>query len=127
MDRRISRSFGPSAAEAAAARHFAVSVLADWGLASADVELAVGELAANAIKHAGSVFSVTMSQRTDDAEHRRVTLEVADDSAVLPRMVVTTAGEQKGRGLWILDQIATAWGTRPAAPGKVVWAAFTID
>jgi PAS domain S-box-containing protein len=50
-----------------------------------------------------------------------VWVEVFDTDLRLPR--IRTAGEtdEGGRGLYLVDQIATRWGSRPTKDGKAVW------
>src|ERR1700759_1408752 len=61
------RPFGFSREAPAAARHFAVATLNAWGAGdlAGDVALVVTELAANAILHARSAFTVLLSSRDD--------------------------------------------------------------
>ncbi len=50
-----------------------------------------------------------------------VWVEVFDPDLRLPR--IRTAGEtdEGGRGLYLVDQLATRWGSRPTQDGKAVW------
>ena len=50
-----------------------------------------------------------------------VWVEVFDADLRLPR--IRTAGEtdEGGRGLYLVDQLATRWGSRPTNEGKAVW------
>jgi serine phosphatase RsbU (regulator of sigma subunit) len=50
-----------------------------------------------------------------------VWVEVFDPDLRLPR--IRTAGEtdEGGRGLYLVEQLATRWGSRPAPEGKAVW------
>jgi len=50
-----------------------------------------------------------------------VWVEVFDSDLRLPR--IRTAGEtdEGGRGLYLVEQLATRWGSRPTAEGKAVW------
>jgi PAS domain S-box-containing protein len=50
-----------------------------------------------------------------------VWVEVFDSDLRLPR--IRTAGEtdEGGRGLYLVDQLATRWGSRPTKDGKAVW------
>jgi anti-sigma regulatory factor (Ser/Thr protein kinase) len=50
-----------------------------------------------------------------------VWVEVFDPDLRLPR--IRTAGEtdEGGRGLYLVDQLATRWGSRPTRDGKAVW------
>jgi anti-sigma regulatory factor (Ser/Thr protein kinase) len=50
-----------------------------------------------------------------------VWVEVFDADLRLPR--IRTAGEtdEGGRGLYLVDQLASRWGSRPTTDGKAVW------
>jgi hypothetical protein len=50
-----------------------------------------------------------------------VWVEVFDPDLRLPR--IRTAGEtdEGGRGLYLVEQLATRWGSRPTPQGKAVW------
>ena len=50
-----------------------------------------------------------------------VRVEVFDTDLRLPR--IRTAGEtdEGGRGLYLVDQLASRWGSRPTTDGKAVW------
>jgi anti-sigma regulatory factor (Ser/Thr protein kinase) len=88
-------------------------------------ELVVSELVTNAVRHARTDLRVTVSRRGTG-----LYLAVRDGSTVLPPLPgrpETAAGtrpEEYGYGLWLVDQIAYAWGAQPThqRTGKVVWA-----
>ena len=82
------------------------------------VLLAVSELATNAAMHAGTVFYV-------HAHHSQgvVRIGVHDGSATLP--LLRAAGSAGGRGLALVESVASSWGADPLpGAGKVVWCAF---
>jgi hypothetical protein len=39
----------------------------------------------------------------------------------MPRIRSAEETDEGGRGLYLVDQIASRWGTRPTKKGKVVW------
>ncbi|MDS1270170.1 SpoIIE family protein phosphatase [Lipingzhangella sp. LS1_29] len=47
--------------------------------------------------------------------------EVYDSDLRLPRIRSATADDEGGRGLYLVDQFATRWGSRPTPDGKFVW------
>jgi anti-sigma regulatory factor (Ser/Thr protein kinase) len=104
---------------AAAARGFVSATLQDWGLeATTDVAvLLADELVTNAILHARSDIGVTVAMRA-----RPLRVDVSDASHALP---VLREGEgplrESGRGLHLVDSLATTWGVIPHAAGKTVW------
>ncbi|WP_433855233.1 ATP-binding protein [Streptomyces kronopolitis] len=52
-------------------------------------------------------------------------VEVEDPSTRPPRLRSASADEEGGRGLHLVDALATRWGTDSSAPGKTVW--FELD
>ncbi len=85
---------------------------------ASDVEIVVGELAANAYVHARTPFTVSL--RCAAAGWR---VEVFDQSTELPSPRRSAGpAEEGGRGLMMVDAIAAAWGACRVDGGKVVWA-----
>ncbi len=84
-----------------------------------DARLVITELAANAVAHARSPFSVSVrSDRTS------VRIRVRDRSRVVPAMRGDTPATPSGRGLRLVAALSSRWGVDLAADGKVVWAEF---
>jgi serine phosphatase RsbU (regulator of sigma subunit) len=50
-----------------------------------------------------------------------VWVEVFDTDLRLPRIRSADETDEGGRGLYLVDQIASRWGSRPTKNGKVVW------
>jgi serine phosphatase RsbU (regulator of sigma subunit) len=50
-----------------------------------------------------------------------VWVEVFDPDLRLPRLRSAGENDEGGRGLYLLDQLATRWGSRPTRDGKAVW------
>lgn len=48
-------------------------------------------------------------------------VEVFDHDLRLPRIRSAGADDEGGRGLYLVDQLATRWGSRPTSDGKFVW------
>ena len=90
---------------------------------SGDACLLVSELTGNAVLHARSEARIAVS-----LDGRRLRVEVADNSPDLPHLQQASEDATSGRGVRILDQLATRWGadrrTEPP-PGKVVWFELT--
>ncbi|NJC71751.1 STAS domain-containing protein [Planosporangium thailandense] len=80
-------------------------------------ELVATELVANAVRHAGSRVTFTVSLRQDDLQ-----ISVGDDSPVLPTRRAASALDEHGRGLLMLDALCRDWGMTCVGDGKVVWA-----
>ncbi|KAA0932419.1 ATP-binding protein [Streptomyces apricus] len=97
------------------------SYLCEWGMPElADaVELGVGELLANVVRHVPDRHCTFLLLR----QGAGVRVEVADGS---PRLPVTptdpSPDAEGGRGLVILGAVADKWGVEPrAGGGKTVW------
>jgi len=117
------RVFEPRADDVGAARHFAKAVVESWGVSSDDIEIVVGELAANAQRHAGSCFGVSLDQMSG-----AVLIEVTDASPQLPRLLSTPPSRTAGRGLVMVDRLARSWGVRnDLEGGKIVWAEIAMS
>lgn len=85
-----------------------------------DARLVVSELATNALRHAGTSFSVTVSGRDDCVE-----IEVGDGDATWVTAMSLRAADfgLGGRGLRIVGRLSADWGVRPRPEGgKSVWA-----
>lgn len=109
------RPFGFSREAPAAARHFAVATLNAWGAGdlAGDVALVVTELAANAIVHARSAFTVILSVH-DDVLRVSVRDAVPLDGARLHAAPL--------HGLAVVDALASRWGVESLGnAGKTVW------
>jgi anti-sigma regulatory factor (Ser/Thr protein kinase) len=108
------------------ARRFVRTTLEDWELDQA-VELAtllVSELATNAVLHARTAYAVEVTRGAAD-----VRVEVFDGSAVAPRQRANSASAATGRGVALIDRLATSWGTQPAGQqgfAKSVWFTVTL-
>ena len=50
-----------------------------------------------------------------------VWVEVFDADLRLPRLGSAGENDEGGRGLYLVDQLATRWGSRPTKDGKAVW------
>lgn len=86
------------------------------------VRLVASELATNALVHAQTVFSVTLS-----ASDTRVLLTVRDHSLTLPERHAPQSLDETGRGLEIVDMVSLEWGfNEDGAGSKAVWASFAI-
>jgi anti-sigma regulatory factor (Ser/Thr protein kinase) len=116
---KASVSLGASTGSAAAARHFARTTLDDagWdGEATDRVELLVSEVVTNAVLHAHSGPRMTIDLTSDVV---RITVE--DDSPMLPMIADVSPEAVRGRGMLLVDLLASAWGTEAVDQGKCVW------
>jgi serine phosphatase RsbU (regulator of sigma subunit) len=56
-----------------------------------------------------------------------VWVEVFDPDLRLPRIRSAGATDEGGRGLYLVEQLATRWGSRPTPEGKAVWFEVPLD
>jgi anti-sigma regulatory factor (Ser/Thr protein kinase) len=115
---RSTRQFGASSSAPYAARRFVVEALAGLGCEQliGDAALIVTELATNAVVHARSDFTVAIA-----SSGGAVRIEVRDGSRHTPTTREPSSRTTGGRGLSIIDALASAWGVLRAGDGKVVW------
>lgn len=112
-----------------AARRRIEELTTEWGLRlDEDSTLAlvtvVSEMVTNALQHSGGrEFAVKVRASPDN---RRILIEVHDDSSALPRTLSAADDAEDGRGMWLINQLATASGAEPTKRGKRVWAAIAI-
>lgn len=82
-----------------------------------DTMLIADETAANGVRHARTPLRVELRRSGE-----RVVLEVTDSSPEEPRLSVSELGEFGHRGVFLVDAIATRWGTRWIDGGEAVGA-----
>jgi anti-sigma regulatory factor (Ser/Thr protein kinase) len=104
------------------ARAFLRSTLETWKLDGFGeiTELLVTELVANVVIHVGAPMTLRVQR---EASAMRV--EIDDPSTEVPVVRHPDAADEHGRGVLLVDQLATAWGVEPRAEGKTVW--FELD
>lgn len=114
----MEQSLPPDSVSPARARRFVVRALEASGLADlADTaELLVSELVTNAVLHARSKIVVRV-----DVDGHRLRVEVRDDTANTPQVRPYGAHATTGRGLLLVETLATRWGFKPQGAGKAVW------
>jgi anti-sigma regulatory factor (Ser/Thr protein kinase) len=83
------------------------------------VSLCVSELVTNALDHAPPPYELRVAR-----ECGRLRVEVADASARPPVLRPLSPSARRGRGIFIVERIATQWGVEPTNVGKKVWAEF---
>ncbi|MER7706110.1 SpoIIE family protein phosphatase [Kitasatospora sp. NPDC097605] len=105
-------------AAVARVREAATGQLLAWGLEELafTTELVLSELVTNAIRYAGGPVGVRLIRA------ERLTCEVSDPSATQPRMRRARLTDEGGRGLYLVAQLTTRWGSRYTRQGKTIWA-----
>jgi anti-sigma regulatory factor (Ser/Thr protein kinase) len=86
------------------------------------VALMLSELATNAVQHAGTAFEVGIWV-TPDPEGRSVLVRVTDEGPGFPVPQEPPADAPHGRGLRIVESLASSWGVEEqrGRSGKTVW------
>jgi anti-sigma regulatory factor (Ser/Thr protein kinase) len=112
-------SLPPEASSAGAARRFVSDALSGGG-ASPDIlmraEIVVSEMATNAIMHSRRDFIVAV-----DASTYPYRVEVSDPGEGVPERRDAEVDALSGRGLAIVEALASDWGVQTTDQGKTVW------
>jgi hypothetical protein len=117
------RRFPNEPASVSDARRFTLEAVGGVSPQLADaVAVMVSELAANAVRHTGSHFTLNIER-----SEALIRVAVTDAGSGSPIMRNPEPIEPTGRGLQIVQALAADWGVVPAPnpPGKTVW--FTVD
>lgn len=122
MDTSVRLSLPPAAPAAAVARQVLRQRCSSLpATVLDDALLLVTELVANAVRHGEGPVTLTLVR-----DQGRLRVEVTDASRRPPRPRDKGVEAESGRGLQIVDVLATRWGTTPAgSAGKTVW--FELD
>ncbi|UWE07682.1 ATP-binding protein [Actinacidiphila bryophytorum] len=119
----FSHGFRVSADEAAvaAARREVPDVARGWGVpltdeTFSDLGLLSSEVITNAIRHTNAPCAVVVRWTGV-----RVRVEVTDVSPARPHRRHGSLDAEGGRGLLLVESLATAWGSAPDPAGKTVW------
>ena len=109
------RRFSSDLASATAAREFVITVLGSraHGPDGTDAVIVAAELAANAVLHARTAFTVSVSHLP-----QAVRISVQDRAPLNDR----PPAARPGHGLHMVAQVAARWAVDPLLDGKVVWA-----
>jgi hypothetical protein len=114
------RSFVRGGRGPAEARRFVTETLTAWGHADVvdDAAVITTELATNAVIHARTNFTITISRLPGGA----IRLAVRDASLLPLQQRRPAPFDGSGRGLGLVEAISTGWGADVLPDGKVVWA-----
>lgn len=124
LDRALSLHADPISVSES--RSFVRTVLGSWGLPGLrdDAALLVSELVSNAVVHARTPLTLTVSWRRASS---RVRVTVHDGSPVHPCVRDFDVTAAAGRGMQIVAALAHSSGVEPNAPGKDVWFELAPD
>lgn len=100
------------------AREAVRGALRQWGLddVADTAELLVSELVGNALRHARAPLALNCVLLGDT-----VCCVVIDGSPDLPRVMGADTQDESGRGLALVELLATRWGSDTNREGKAVW------
>ncbi|MEZ0089193.1 SpoIIE family protein phosphatase [Streptacidiphilus sp. EB129] len=107
----------PDFAGVAEARRIAAAQLDAWGLTEAGfvTELVVSELVTNAIRYGAPPIQLRL------IHDRSLICEVSDGNPSSPHLRRARVFDEGGRGLLLVAQLTTRWGTRHSPTGKTIW------
>jgi anti-sigma regulatory factor (Ser/Thr protein kinase) len=123
MDERLETQLPGTTSAAAQARSFLRSALATWALDGFGevTELLASELVTNSVVHVGGPLTLRVC-----ATPERIRVEVDDRDATEPYVIAVGDESEHGRGVVIVDELASRWGSEHrVGGGKTVW--FEID
>jgi anti-sigma regulatory factor (Ser/Thr protein kinase) len=110
---------------AALARRTVADVLHTWWLRDEawiyDALLLTSELVGNAVRHGGTRVALELSLDT-----RHLQIAVSDGCSVLPAQRGAGDADESGRGLMIIQAIASDWGVQETDGGKRVWVRLPV-
>jgi anti-sigma regulatory factor (Ser/Thr protein kinase) len=86
------------------------------------VALCVSELVTNALDHGLPPYELRVDRRVG-----RLRVEVTDASDRKPVLQSTSPWSRRGRGIFLVERVATCWGVEPTSRGKRVWAEFATS
>ncbi|WP_328393425.1 ATP-binding protein [Streptomyces sp. NBC_00390] len=79
-------------------------------------ELVVSELVTNAVRYGAPPVRLHLIKT------HTLTCEVHDTGTAAPHLRHARTADERGRGLFIINQLAAQWGTRYTRDGKIIWA-----
>ena len=118
MSRRLALAPSPQTGSVArgALRQLLESARIDEETRETAVLLAT-ELVTNAVEHGRGTAYLDAA-----VQEQAIRLEVSDSSTVLPRPNTAVGDlDERGRGLMLIDALASRWGISPRPDGKTVW------
>lgn len=107
----------------AEARRVATEQLEQWGLSNAAfvTELVVSELVTNAIRYGSAPIQLRLIY------DKTLICEVSDGNSTSPHLRRARTFDEGGRGLLLVAQLTTNWGTRHTPTGKTIWTEQSLN
>lgn len=125
--RHVHLHLRPAAAEVGTARATVDAALTSWGCPPGvvdDSRLLVSELLTNSVNHAPGGWITLDVMLVGD----RLLVEVTDDSLAQPVVRQPDHRQEQGRGMFLVQAIASAWGARTGRRGgKTTWCTLAVD
>lgn len=103
------------------ARHFLRDRLVEWGAPRGVLEraeLCLSEVVTNAVLHARTPVGVLVAL---DGDRLRVVVEDGGRDQQVRRRAVPEPDEVGGRGLLLVDELSSEWGSEQSGQGTTVW------
>ncbi|GAA1675474.1 hypothetical protein GCM10009733_085660 [Nonomuraea maheshkhaliensis] len=123
---RWCRNFPGTKAQISAARRFVAGYLGDRP-ETYTAELVISELATNAIRHTRSGQTAGRFGVTLHAGTALLIVAVHDEGGPsTPHLRQADNTDQSGRGLHLVDSLATRWGVHGDEAGRTVWALIPL-
>jgi len=125
-DRRLSLGLSPEAGAARRSRELINAACDRWDLAELfdPACIVATEMVNNVVAHARTDMIFLLAAHGDG-----LSVAVRDESATVPSFtgVPVAPTAYGGRGMLLIDSMATRWGSLALAAGKVVWALLAAD
>jgi anti-sigma regulatory factor (Ser/Thr protein kinase) len=86
-----------------------------------DAALIASELATNAVRAGSGRIQLEVA-----IDERQMRIAVIDDAPGVPTTFEPNARDDHGRGLYIVEAVASQWGVRLVGDSKEVWAALPL-
>lgn len=125
MARSSTAQFDGSAHAPAQARRFAMATVQNDASPdqASDIAMVVSELVTNAVRAGATSVEVCLT-----VQEAAVRIEVSDAADGWPVQRAAQPFDESGRGLLLVDAIASRWGVDPQHPrGKRVWATLDLQ
>jgi ABC-type transporter Mla MlaB component len=121
---RVHRYLEPTVEAPRVAREMATHAWWDWDLPGrpSSAQILASELVTNGVRHARTPLSFSMTLRDDT-----VRLSVQDWVSTPVERRSPSESDLQGRGLIVVEAIASGWGSVPLGDGKVVWAELPVS
>ncbi|MGP3999351.1 ATP-binding protein [Streptomyces sp. 8N706] len=127
FDRHLHLHLRPDPAEVGGIRRAVRTALAAWGCppsAVDDTVLLTGELVGNAVTHGPDELITVNLLHVGN----RLLLEVTDGSPARPAVRQAHPDDERGRGMCLVQVIASAWGARrDSYRRKTTWCTLALD